>query len=257
MSLMINQLFGLQGKTALVTGGSSGLGEGIALALGLAGAEIAIAARRESLLGEASERLSAQGITVSSFSADLSELQQAQDLSQRVLRKLGKVDILVNAAGINLRESFVDVSPQSWQEQLNVQLAAPFFMTQALAPQMKERHWGRVINIASLQSYRAFANSAPYGAAKGGVLQLTRAIAQEWSKFGITCNAIGPGYFPTALTVPVFSDPALVKMHAERTAIGRNGEVQDLNGLAIFLASDASAYITGQTIMIDGGYTAS
>ena len=254
---MINQLFGLQGKTALVTGGSSGLGEGIALALGLAGAEIAIAARRESLLGEASERLSAQGITVSSFSADLSELQQAQDLSQRVLRKLGKVDILVNAAGINLRESFVDVSPQSWQEQLNVQLAAPFFMTQALAPQMKERHWGRVINIASLQSYRAFANSAPYGAAKGGVLQLTRAIAQEWSKFGITCNAIGPGYFPTALTVPVFSDPALVKMHAERTAIGRNGEVQDLNGLAIFLASDASAYITGQTIMIDGGYTAS
>jgi len=254
---MINQLFGLQGKTALVTGGSSGLGEGIALALGLAGAEIAIAARRESLLGEASERLSAQGITVSSFSADLSELQQAQDLSQQVLRKLGKVDILVNAAGINLRESFSDVSPQSWQEQLNVQLAAPFFMTQALAPQMKERHWGRVINIASLQSYRAFANSAPYGAAKGGVLQLTRAIAQEWSKFGITCNAIGPGYFPTALTVPVFSDPALVKMHAERTAIGRNGEVQDLNGLAIFLASDASAYITGQTIMIDGGYTAS
>ena len=184
-------------------------------------------------------------------------LQQAQDLSQQVLRKLGKVDILVNAAGINLRESFSDVSPQSWQEQLNVQLAAPFFMTQALAPQMKERHWGRVINIASLQSYRAFANSAPYGAAKGGVLQLTRAIAQEWSKFGITCNAIGPGYFPTALTVPVFSDPALVKMHAERTAIGRNGEVQDLNGLAIFLASDASAYITGQTIMIDGGYTAS
>ena len=254
---MINQLFGLQGKTALVTGGSSGLGEGIALALGLAGAEIAIAARRESLLGEASERLSAQGITVSSFSADLSELQQAQDLSQQVLRKLGKVDILVNAAGINLRESFGDVSPQSWQEQLNVQLAAPFFMTQALAPQMKERHWGRVINIASLQSYRAFANSTPYGAAKGGVLQLTRAIAQEWSKFGITCNAIGPGYFPTALTVPVFSDPALVKMHAERTAIGRNGEVQDLNGLAIFLASDASAYITGQTIMIDGGYTAS
>ena len=254
---MINQLFGLQGKTALVTGGSSGLGEGIALALGLAGAEIAIAARRESLLGEASERLIAQGITVSSFSADLSELQQAQDLSQQVLRKLGKVDILVNAAGINLRESFGDVSPQSWQEQLNVQLAAPFFMTQALAPQMKERHWGRVINIASLQSYRAFANSAPYGAAKGGVLQLTRAIAQEWSKFGITCNAIGPGYFPTALTVPVFSDPALVKMHAERTAIGRNGEVQDLNGLAIFLASDASAYITGQTIMIDGGYTAS
>jgi gluconate 5-dehydrogenase len=254
---MLNQLFGLKGKTVLVTGGSSGLGEGIALALGLAGAEIAIAARREALLNEAVDRLSQKGIKVSSFVADLSVLEQSAELSKQVLAKLGKVDILVNAAGINLREPFGDITPQSWQEQLNVQLAAPFFMTQALAPQMKERQWGRVINIASLQSYRAFANSAPYGAAKGGILQLTRAIAQEWSKFGITCNAIGPGYFPTALTAPVFGDPALVKLHAERTAIGRNGEIQDLNGVAIFLASEASAYITGQTIMVDGGYTAS
>lgn len=254
---MLNQLFGLKGKTVLVTGGSSGLGEGIALALGLAGAEIAIAARREVLLNEAVDRLSQKGIKVSSFIADLSILEQSAELSKQVLAKLGKVDILVNAAGINLREPFGDITPQSWQEQLNVQLAAPFFMTQALAPQMKERQWGRVINIASLQSYRAFANSAPYGAAKGGILQLTRAIAQEWSKFGITCNAIGPGYFPTALTAPVFGDPALVKLHAERTAIGRNGEIQDLNGVAIFLASEASAYITGQTIMVDGGYTAS
>jgi gluconate 5-dehydrogenase len=254
---MLNQLFGLKGKTVLVTGGSSGLGEGIALALGLAGAEIAIAARREAPLTEAVGRLSQKGIKASSFMADLSVLEESTELSKQVLAKLGKVDILVNAAGINLREPFGDITPQSWQEQLNVQLAAPFFMTQALAPQMKERQWGRVINIASLQSYRAFANSAPYGAAKGGILQLTRAIAQEWSKFGITCNAIGPGYFPTALTAPVFSNPALVKLHAERTAIGRNGEIQDLNGVAIFLASEASAYITGQTIMVDGGYTAS
>jgi NAD(P)-dependent dehydrogenase (short-subunit alcohol dehydrogenase family) len=254
---MINQLFGLQGKTALITGGSSGLGEGIALALGLAGAEIAIVARREAPLKEAIGRLSKHGIKASSFKADLSVLEQSAELSQQVLNKLGKVDILVNAAGINLRETFGDITPQSWQEQLNVLLGAPFFMTQALAPQMRERKWGRVMNIASLQSYRAFANSAPYGAAKGGILQLTRAIAQEWSKFGITCNAIGPGYFPTALTAPVFNNPALVKLHAERTAIGRNGEVQDLNGIVIFLASEASAYITGQTIMIDGGYTAS
>lgn len=254
---MINQLFGLQGKTALVTGGSSGLGEGIALALGLAGAEVAIAARREELLSEASDRLRKQGIKVSSFKADLSVLEQSAELSHQVLAQLGKVDILVNAAGVNLREPFNEITPKSWQEQLNVQLGAPFFMTQALAPQMKQRQWGRVINIASLQSTRAFANSAPYGAAKGGILQLTRAIAQEWSKFGITCNAIGPGYFPTALTAPVFNNPALVKLHAERTAIGRNGEVQDLNGIAIFLASEASAYITGQTIMVDGGYTAS
>ena len=256
MSQFIHQLFDLQGKTALITGGSSGLGEDIALALGLAGAEVAIAARREGPLLDTAARLIAQGIKATSFVANLSDLEQAKDLSKRVLSQLGQVDILVNAAGINLREPYGEVSPQSWQEQLNVQLAAPFFMTQALAPQMQARKWGRIINIASLQSYRAFANSAPYGAAKGGVVQLTRAIAQEWSKFGITCNAIGPGFFPTALTAPVFNNPDLVKMHAEKTAIGRNGEMKDIHGLAIFLSSDASAYITGQTIMLDGGYTA-
>jgi gluconate 5-dehydrogenase len=256
MSSLVNQLCRLQGKTALITGGSSGLGESIALALGLAGAVVVIAARREVLLKEATDRMSSHGVKASFLTANLSDPADAKDLSSRVLDKSGKVDILVNAAGINLREPYADVSPQSWQEQLNVQLAAPFFMTQALAPHMKLRNWGRVINIASLQSYRAFANSAPYGAAKGGILQLTRAIAQEWSRFGITCNAIGPGFFPTALTAPVFNNPQLVKMHAEKTAIGRNGELSDIHGLAIFLASDASAYITGQTIMLDGGYTA-
>jgi len=252
----MNQLFNLQGKTALVTGGSSGLGERIALALGLAGAEVAIAARRSGPLEEVSSRLNAQGVKTSFFEANLSKLEQAQELSNQVLSKLEKVDILVNAAGINLREPYAEVSPESWQEQLNVHLGAPFFMTQALAPQMKARNWGRIINIASLQSFRAFASSAPYGAAKGGIVQLTRAIAQEWSRHGITCNAIGPGFFPTALTAPVFHNPELVKMHADKTAIGRNGDIKDIDGLAIFLASNASAYITGQTIMLDGGYTA-
>jgi gluconate 5-dehydrogenase len=253
---MIGELFNLQGKVALVTGGSSGLGEGIAYALGKAGASVVIASRKESLLNDAASRLHKQGVEVKTFSANLSELDQAGSLAERVLKECGRVDILVNAAGINLREPFGEVTPKSWDEQLHVQLGAPFFLVQALAPQMKLRNWGRVINIASLQSYRAFANSAPYGASKGGVLQLTRAIAQEWSKFGITCNAIGPGFFPTALTAPVFGDPELVKMHANRTAIGRNGEMKDIYGLAIFLASDASSYITGQTIMLDGGYTA-
>ena len=255
--MIINKLFDLTGKTALITGGSSGLGEAIATALGLSGAKIAIAARREEQLNGAIGRLTDQGIDACSFVANLSDLEQSSELAFKVLKRLDKVDILVNAAGINLRETYDQVSPKSWQDQLNVHLGAPFFLTQALAPQMKTRNWGRIINIASVQSYRALSNSAPYGSAKGGIVQLTRAIAQEWSKFGITCNAMGPGYFPTALTAPVFNNPALVKMHAERTAIGRNGEVEDLNGLAIFLASDASAYITGQTIMIDGGYTAS
>ncbi len=256
MSRFVNQLFNLQGKTALITGGSSGLGEAMALALGSAGAEVVIASRREDALLKAVANLSAQGIKATYCVANLSDLNGAKELSAEVLEKSGKVDILVNAAGINLRESFEAVSPQSWQEQLNLQLAAPFFMTQSLAPQMKVRNWGRIINIASLQSYRAFANSAPYGAAKGGIVQLTRAIAQEWSRFGITCNAIGPGFFQTPLTAPVFDNPELVKMHAGKTAIGRNGELNDIDGLTVFLASNASGYITGQTIMLDGGYTA-
>jgi gluconate 5-dehydrogenase len=254
--MIINKLFDLTGKTALITGGSSGLGEAIATALGLSGAKIAIAARRENQLSEALARLSDQGIAASSFVANLSDLEQSSDLALRVLKQLDKVDILVNAAGINLRETYEQVSPQSWQDQLNVHLGAPFFLTQALAPQMKVRNWGRIINIASVQSYRALSNSAPYGSAKGGIVQLTRAIAQEWSRFGINCNAIGPGLFPTALTAPIFSNPDLVKMHADKTAIGRNGKIEDIYGLAIFLASPASAYLTGQTIMVDGGYTA-
>ena len=253
--MSISKLFDLTGKTALITGGSSGLGEAIALALGMAGAEVGIAARGEASLKQASDRLSAKGIKNSYFTANLSHLEEAHELTNQALSEFGKVDILVNAAGINLREPFDQITPSSWQEQLNVQLGAPFFMTQALAPQMKQRNWGRIINIGSLQSYRAFANSAPYGAAKGGIIQLTRAIAQEWSKHGITCNAIGPGFFPTALTAPVFNNPDLVKLHASKTAIGRNGELQDMYGLAVFLSSDASAYLTGQTIMLDGGYT--
>jgi gluconate 5-dehydrogenase len=157
---------------------------------------------------------------------------------------------------VNLREPFAEVTPSSWNLQLALHLSAPFFLTQALAPGMKARGWGRILNIASLQSHRAFAHSAPYGAAKGGIVQLTRAIAQEWSAHGITCNAIGPGFFPTALTAPVFADPELAARNAAQTCIGRNGALEDLHGATVFLCSDASAYVTGQTLMVDGGFTA-
>jgi len=162
----------------------------------------------------------------------------------------------VNAAGVNLRQRFAEVTPEAWQTQLALHLAAPFFLVQALAPAMAERGWGRIINIASLQSRQAFADSAPYGAANGGVVQLTRAMAQEWSPRGITCNAIGPGFFPTALTATVFADPKAAERNAAQTCIGRNGRLDDLYGATVFLASDASAYITGQTLMVDGGFTA-
>ena len=250
--------FSLHEKIVLITGGSSGIGEAMAEALGQAGAKIILVARRKPQLEEARERLVAKNVNViSCISADLESLDASSVLAKEAITSAGEVDILVNGAGVNLRETFMEVSQESWSRQIHLQLSAPFFLTQALAPQMKKNHWGRIINIASLQSYRAFPNSTPYGAAKGGILQLTRAIAQEWSKFGITCNAIGPGFFPTALTAPVFNNSELVKMHANRTAIGRNGEMSDIGGLAIFLASDASSYITGQTIMLDGGYTAS
>ncbi|NJS35483.1 MAG: SDR family oxidoreductase [Brachymonas sp.] len=253
--MSVEKLFRLHGRTALVTGGNSGIGEAMATALGLAGARVVLAARREDALAEAAGRLKAQGIDVQSLRCDLAHLPAIQEVALRA-QGLGSIDILVNAAGINQREPFMSVSAETWEAQINLHLSAPFFLTQALAPAMADRGWGRIINIASLQSYRAFGNSAPYGAGKGGIVQLTRAIAQEWSSKGITCNAVGPGFFPTALTAPVFSDPSAVLKNASQTCVGRNGELTDLYGLSVFLASDASSYITGQTIMIDGGFTA-
>lgn len=251
-----DSLFRLEGRRAFISGGNSGIGQTIALALGLAGAEVLLVARREAALQEAVSSLHAQGVKADFLVADLSVLNQLDDVAHQAQDRLGGIDMLINAAGVNLREPYADVTPESWQLQLNLHLGAPFFLSQALAPAMKNRGWGRILNIASLQSYRAFANSAPYGAGKGGIVQLTRAMAQAWSPFGITCNAIGPGFFPTALTAPVFNDENMSKHHANQTCIGRNGKLEDLHGPAVFLCSDASAYITGQTLMIDGGYTA-
>jgi NAD(P)-dependent dehydrogenase (short-subunit alcohol dehydrogenase family) len=254
--MTISALFDLTGRRALVTGGNSGIGEAMARALGLAGAKILLLARRETELNAAALRMTADGIDVKYLVADLTNVNTLRATGEAALQALGGIDILVNAAGVNLRQPFNDVTPESWQTQIALHLSAPFFLTQALAPAMAERGWGRILNIASLQSYRAFANSAPYGAGKGGIVQLTRAIAQEWSPRGITCNAIGPGFFPTALTAAVFANPDITQHNAAQTCIGRNGKLDDLYGATVFLASDASSYITGQTLMVDGGFTA-
>jgi NAD(P)-dependent dehydrogenase (short-subunit alcohol dehydrogenase family) len=248
----LSSWFELTGRRALVTGGNSGIGAAMARALGLAGARVLLVARREAELHAMAQQLRGEGIDAETLSADLADVPALRDAARRA----GAIDILVNAAGVNLRQPFAEVTPEAWQQQLALHLGAPFFLTQALAPGMAARGWGRILNIASLQSHRAFANSAPYGAGKGGVVQLTRAIAQEWGPKGITCNAIGPGFFPTALTAPVFADETLAQRHAGSTCLGRNGRLDDLHGVTVFLASEASAYITGQTLMVDGGYTA-
>ena len=249
-------LFALEGRTALVTGGNSGIGLEMARALGLAGAKVVIAARRNDELTNAEAALVADGIPARAFRVDLTQPSSIDALCDLALAGNGRIDIVINAAGMNFRQPFGEVTAEAFEQHLKVHLTAPFLLTQRLAPGMKNRCWGRIINLASLQSHRAFANSAPYGAAKGGIVQLTRAIAQEWSPYGITCNAIGPGFFPTPLTEPVFSNRELAARNAAQTAIGRNGELADLHGLTVFLASQASAYITGQTIFIDGGFTA-
>ncbi len=256
MNAFIHELFSLHGKRAVVTGGNAGIGLAMATALGRAGAALLLVARRDAQLQAAAANLRAEGIEADTLTQDLSHSETLPAAGAAIAQRAGTVDILVNAAGINLRQPFAEVTPASWNQQLTLHLGAPFFLTQALAPGMAARGAGRIINIASLQSTRAFSHSAPYGAGKGGVVQLTRAIAQAWSAQGVTCNAIGPGFFPTDLTAPVFADPALAAFHAGRTAIGRNGALNDLFGATVFLASAASAYITGQTLMVDGGYTA-
>ncbi|MEM9682733.1 MAG: SDR family oxidoreductase, partial [Pseudomonadota bacterium] len=165
-------------------------------------------------------------------------------------------DILVNAAGVNLREPAAEVTPESWGRTMDLNLSAPFFLAQALVPAMCEMKWGRIINIASLQSERAFPNSIAYGASKGGVAQLTRAMAEAWSDAGIGCNALAPGFFPTELTVAVFADRETERRNAQQTCVGRNGRLEDLVGPAIFLASPASDYVSGQVLYVDGGFTA-
>lgn len=252
----LQELFDLQGQVALVTGGNSGIGRAMAGALADAGASVVLAARREAELRAAVEELRATGARADFVVADVSDLTAIPRCAEAAARPFGDISILVNGAGINLRQPAMEITSETWTQQLNLNLAAPFFLAQKLVPAMQARGWGRIINIASLQSLRAFADSVPYGASKGGIMQLTRAMAEAWSRHGINCNAIGPGFFPTPLTAPVFDDPERSARMAAQTMIGRNGEMRDLPGLTVFLASRASDYITGQTIYLDGGFTA-
>ena len=247
------QLFDLSGRVACVTGASAGLGQRAATVLAAAGAKVVGVARRAEMLGD---WVACIGESAAAVSADLSKRDQIGAIAKEIAAPFGTPDILVHAAGINTREAADDVTPEGWDITIDLNLAAPFFLSQAFAPAMKAKGWGRIVSFASLQTTRAFPGGIAYGASKAGIGQLTRAMAEAWSKDGITANAIGPGFFPTELTGPVFADPERAARNAAQTCIGRNGDLADIDGPILFLCSDASSYVTGQVLMVDGGFTA-
>ena len=249
-------LFDLSGKVALVTGASSGIGQRQAFALSEAGARVVVLGRRQQQLDQTVAQIEASGGIAAALAADLDKRENLAQIATQAALPFGDIDVLINAAGVNLRQPAADITFESWDQTINLNLAIPFFLARELLPAMCSRGWGRIINIASLQSSRAFANGLAYGASKGGVAQLTRAMAEAWSAEGINCNAIAPGFFPTGLTAPVYQNQAMLEKLAAQTAIGRNGELADLDGITVFLASAASDYITGQIIHLDGGFTA-
>jgi NAD(P)-dependent dehydrogenase (short-subunit alcohol dehydrogenase family) len=249
-------LFDLSGRVAVVTGASSGIGRTIALAFAQAGAAVVLVARRASMLDAVRDEIGKTGGRAASLPCDLSDRGALKACGARAAESFGPPDILVSAAGTNRRNPILDVTEDDWDATMRLNLDAPFFLAQSLAPAMIARGFGRIINIASLQSVRALPNCAPYGASKGAIAQLTRAQAEAWSRHGVNANAIAPGFFPTELTAPIVKDKARWDQMAARTFTGRNGELRDLWGTALFLASRASDYITGQTIFVDGGFTA-
>ncbi|WP_344646528.1 SDR family NAD(P)-dependent oxidoreductase [Winogradskya consettensis] len=245
----LDDLFGLAGRTALVTGGSSGIGLAMATALGRAGARVILVARSPGRLATAAGEMS--GVEVETLSADLAVRADVARVAER-----SDVDILVNSAAVNLRPPLDELTDEDWDVTLAANLTAPFLLGQRLGPAMAARGWGRIINVVSQQAFRAYGNSGAYGAAKAGLVGLTRSQAEAWSGRGVTVNAIAPGVVHTPLTEPVFADPAKVAAHERRAMIGRNGLPEDFAGSAVYLASSAAAAVTGQTLFVDGGYNA-
>ena len=245
--------FDLTGRVAVVTGASRGLGEQFARALAGAGADLILTSRNANSLDKICSEIESLGRQVTPLSLDVREQESIESFGPQALAAFGKVDILVNNAGCNVRKAAVDVSWDDWNKVVDTNLRGMFFVSQQIARGMIEREYGRIINVGSVTCVFGYAGMAPYCASRGGVKQLTMSLADDWGQHGITVNCLAPGWFRTEQSEVLYQNQEWVDYLVERIPLGRHGFPGDLAGSVVFLASDASAYITGQTLLVDGG----
>lgn len=253
----IFDMFRLDGRVALITGGAGGLGEVFARTLAAAGADVVLVGRREEPLQTLAAALKQEtGRRAMTLPADITDPTQVRRMADEATGEMGKVDILINNAGVNLRKPAVEFSPEEWLGMVQINLNAPFWCAQALAPQMLERGWGRVINISSMLGLVGLGERAPYTTTKGGLIQMTRTLALEWATRGVTVNALAPGPFATAMNLPLTNNPEAYQAFISQIPLGRWGELPEIAGPILFLASNASSFMTGAVLTVDGGWTA-
>jgi NAD(P)-dependent dehydrogenase (short-subunit alcohol dehydrogenase family) len=249
--------FRLDGKIALVTGGARGLGLTMATALAEAGADVAITGRSMGPAEEASKTIeAATSRRVRAFAADVTSASDIERLVSSIESALGPVDILVNNAGVNIRGTVDQLSEADWDSVIDTNLKGPFLVARAFGPGMVKRGWGRVVNLGSILGAVALGGRAPYASSKAGVINLTRVLALEWAGTGVTANAICPGPFATEMNLPLLNDPVKYQEFVKKIPMGRWGELDELAGAIVFLASPASSFITGASLFVDGGWTA-